>query len=67
MKMIRIKLLDGIPCIILDDGIIWTDEEIKIESKKLIMPDYFTEIQESKENSYYKKVLDEITKKFGEK
>ncbi len=65
--MIRIKLLDDIPCIMLDDGIIWTDEEIKKESKKLIMPDYFTEIQESKENSYYKKVLDEIKKKFGEK
>jgi len=67
MKMIRIKLLDGIPCIILDDGIIWTDEEIKNESKRLIMPEYFTKIQESKEKSYYDKVLDEIKKKFGEK
>jgi len=67
MKMIRIKLLDGIPCIMLDDEIIWTDEEIKKESRKLIMPDYFTKIQESKENNYYKKVLDEIKKKFGEK
>ncbi len=67
MKMTRIKLLEGIPCIVLDDGIIWIDVEIKRESKKLIVPDYFIEIQESKEKSYFKKVLDEIKKKFGEK
>lgn len=67
MKMIRITILDGIPCIMLDEGIIWTDEEIKKESKRLIMPDYYTKIQDSKEKSYYYKVLDEIKKKFGEK
>ena len=67
MKIIRIKMLDGIPCIILDEGIIWADEEIKKESMKLIMSEYFTKIQESKERIYYYKVLDEIKKKFGEK
>jgi len=65
--VIRIAYLDGIPCIILDDGIIWTDEEIKEQSKRLIMPEYFTEIQESKENIFYNKVLDEIKKKFEHK
>jgi len=67
MKIIRIKMLDGIPCIMLDDGIIWSEMELKKESKRLIMPEYFTEIQESKEKSYYNNVLDEIKKKFGEK
>lgn len=67
MKIIRIKMLDGIPCIMLDDGIIWSEAELKKESKRLIMPEYFTEIQESKEKSYYNNVLDEIKKKFGEK
>ena len=66
IKMIRIKMMDGIPCIILDDGIIWSEETLKKESKKLIMPDYFTEFQEPKETSYYKKVLEELKKKFGE-
>jgi hypothetical protein len=65
--MVRIKMINGIPCIILDDGIIWSQEELRKESKRIIMPDYFTEIQESKENSNYNKVLDEIKKKFGEK
>lgn len=60
-------MLDGIPCIMLDDGIIWSEEELKKESTRLIKPEYFTEIQESKEKSYYNKVLDEIKKKFGEK
>jgi len=65
--MVRIKIMDGIPCIILDNGVIWSVEKIKQESENLIMPEYFTDIQESKEKSYYSKVLDEIKRKFGEK
>lgn len=65
--MVRIKIMDGIPCIILDNGVVWSEEKIKLESKNLIMPEYFTDIQESKEKSYYSKVLDEIKRKFGEK
>ncbi len=60
-------MIDGIPCIILDDGIIYTEEMLKHESKKLIMPEYFTEFQQSKKSTYYKKVLEELKKKFGEK
>jgi len=59
--------MDGIPCIILDNDVIWSVEKIKQESENLIMPEYFTDIQESKEKSYYRKVLDEIKRKFGEK
>ena len=65
--MVRIKIMDGIPCIILDNGVIWSVEKIKQESENLIMSEYFTDIQESKEKSYYSKVLDEIKRKFGEK
>ena len=65
--MVRIKIMDGIPCIILDNGVIWSVEKIKQESENLIMPEYFTDIQDSKEKSYYTKVLDEIKRKFGEK
>ena len=64
--MIRIKMIDGIPCIVLDDGIVWSKETLKKESRKLIMPNYFTEVQESKKSSYYKKVLEELKKKFRE-
>lgn len=65
--MVRIKIVDGIACIVLDEGIILSTKNLKKESRKLIMPEYFTEIQESKESKYYNKVLEEIEKKFGEK
>ena len=66
MKILRIKIIDGIPSIILDDGIIWSEEMLKKESKNLIMPNYYTDVQESKEKSYYRKVLEELKKKFRE-
>ncbi len=65
--MEQIKIIDGIPCIILDDGIIWIEEDLKSKSNKLIMPEYFTKFQQSKEQSYYDKVLEELKKKFREK
>ena len=49
-------MMDGIPCIILDEGMIWSEEELKKESKRLIMPEYFTYFQQSKERDYYDKV-----------
>ncbi len=67
MRNVRIKVLDGIPCIVIDDGIFWSKEMLKKESRKLIMPDYFTEYQQDRENTYYKGVLDELKKRFGEK
>jgi len=67
MDLIRIKMMDGFPCIILEDDIFWLEEDLKIDSKKLIMPEYFTNNQKLKEQSYYSKVLEELKKKFGEK
>jgi hypothetical protein len=64
--MVRIKMIDGIPCIVLDDGIIWSEKEIRQESRGYVMPENFTEFQQSKEKSHYKKVLEELKKKFGE-
>ena len=63
----KIKVIDGIPCMIVDDGIFWSKEIIEQKSKKLIMPERFTEFQQNKETNYYKKVLDELKKKFREK
>lgn len=65
--MVKIKMMDGIPCIILDEGMIWSEEELKKESKRLIMPEYFINFQQSKERDYYDKVLEELKKKFGKK
>jgi len=67
MKMVRIKIMDGTPCIILEEGIIWFLEKFKQEPESLVMPEYFTDIQESKEKGHYTKILDEIKRKFGEK
>lgn len=63
----KIKVIDGIPCMIVEDGIFWSKEMLRNESKKLIMPERFTEFQQNKENNNYKKVLDELKKKFREK
>ncbi len=65
--MEQIKIIDGIPCIMLDDGIIWIEEDLKSKSNKVIMPEYFTKFLQSKEQSYYNKVLEELKKKFREK
>jgi len=67
MKILKIKIIDGLPCIVIEDGIFWSKEMLKKESRKLIMPDYFTIYQQDRENIYYKEVLDELKKKFGEK
>jgi len=37
--MVRIKMIDGIPCIVLDDGIIWSEKEIRQESRGYVMPE----------------------------
>ncbi|MHA2007494.1 MAG: hypothetical protein ACXABO_07185 [Promethearchaeota archaeon] len=62
----KIKVIDGIPCIELEDNILCTHEELKKKTKKLTIPSYFTEFQQSKEKTYYHKVLEELKKKFRE-
>ena len=64
--MVRIRMIDGIPCIVLDDGIIWSEKEIGQESRGYVIPEDFTEFQQSKERNYYKKVLEELKRKFEE-
>lgn len=59
-------MIDGLPCIVLDDGIIWSEKEIRQESRGFEIPEDFTEYQQSKERIHYKKVLEELKKKFGE-
>ena len=64
--MLQIEFIDGIPCITLENEIIYTEEDLKKKSQNSIMPEFFTEVQETKEKSYYESVLDELKKKFGE-
>ena len=59
-------MIDGIPCIVLNDGIIWSEKEKRQESRGDLIPEDFTEYQQSKERSHYKKVLEELKKKFEE-
>ncbi|HEC37855.1 hypothetical protein LCGC14_1049900 [marine sediment metagenome] len=65
--MIRINVIDGIPCIIVEKGIIYSREKNTLELTKSIVPKNFTKYQESKESIYYKKVLGELKKLFREK
>jgi hypothetical protein len=69
MDTLRIKIIDDIPCIVLDEHIFCAGEEIERSPKlkKLPVSKYFTEFQKSKERAYYGKVLEELKKKFREK
>jgi len=64
---VKIKVIDGIPCMVVDDRVFWSKKMQKYEPKKLVMPGRFTEFQQNKENNYYKNVMDELKKKFREK
>jgi hypothetical protein len=63
---LRIKIIDDIPCIVLDEDIFFLNEERK-RGRELPISKYFTEFQQSKERAYYGKVLEELKKKFREK
>ena len=67
MKILRIKVIDGIPCIVLEDRIFRDEEKLKKKPKKLILPGYFTDFQQSKEKAHYSKVLEELKRKFKDK
>ena len=67
IEMIIINVIDGIPCIIVEKGIICSREKNTLELTKSIVPKNFTKHQESKESVYYKKVLGELKKLFREK
>ena len=59
-------MIDGIPCIVLDDDIISSEKEIRQKSGGYVGPEDFTGYQQSKERRYYKNVLEELKRKFRE-
>lgn len=64
--MIRIKIVDGIPCIVLEDDDEWEEARKKHRAEELNKPD-FTDFMEEKSRKYYNKIKEELKKKFGEK
>ena len=75
MELIKIILIDGIPCIVVEKGIFYSKVEeerncsktkFNLEPKRKNIPENFTKHQQSKEKNYYKKILDELKKKFRE-
>ncbi len=60
--MIKIKFIDGTPCIVLDEK-----KQNRVKYNEYNWPWYdFTFIQRSKEVKSYKSVLDELKDKFKE-
>ena len=66
-EILKIKIIDEIPCIVLEEDIFCFQDDIEIKFKSNPVPKYFTEFQQSKERAYYGKVLEELKKKFREK
>ena len=64
--MIRVKFIDGIPCIVLEDDDDWEEARKKHRVAELNKPD-FTDVMEEKTRRYYNKIKEELKKKFGEK
>ncbi len=62
-----IKMIDGIPCIILEDRILLVEHACKIEKVKKIFHGDFTDIQKLKSSKYFDDVREELKKKFREK
>lgn len=62
----NIKLIDGIPCIVLEDSVFYT-QEFNEKPKKMHELGKFTAFQQSKEKAHYHKVLEELKRKFREK
>lgn len=66
INILKIKVIDGIPCIVLEDSIFYT-QEFNEKLKKIYQPGKFTTFQQSKERAHYHKVLEELKRKFREK
>ncbi|MFX1338305.1 MAG: hypothetical protein ACFFDK_06830 [Promethearchaeota archaeon] len=68
--MVKIKVIDGIPCIILSDGADEIDDNNKehnIKSEHFSMLNDFTRIQRSKENDCMRDLLKDLKEKFKNK
>ena len=62
----RIKIIDGIPCIVLEDRDEWEDARRKHRIAEINKPN-FTDIMDEKNRKYYNQIKEELKKKFGEK
>ena len=64
--LIRIIVVDGIPCIVLEDEDEWEKARRKHKLAELHKPN-FTDIMNEKSRKYYNQIKDDLKKKFGEK
>jgi hypothetical protein len=65
-QLIKIKIVDGIPYIVLEDDDIWTEARLKHKAKELQKWN-FTDCQQEKHRKYFNQIKEELKKKFGEK
>jgi len=65
--MVKIKEIDGIPCIELSDDVFGIKNSSKKEPGSFITYKDFTDIQQSKEKSDLRGTLRELKKKFEDK
>ena len=65
--LVEIKEKDGIPCIILPDGIIDSSDSFKKAKKQSFKDLDFTAIQRQKERCYYKLLMKDLIDNFKNK
>ena len=65
--MVNIKMIDGIPCIILSDDSEEDNKGNKAKSEHFLKKNDFTQIQRSKENDCMKDLLKDLKEKFKNK
>ena len=64
--LIRIVVIDGIPCFVLEDEDEWEKARRNHKVAELNKPN-FTDIMNEKSRKYYNQIKEELRKKFGEK
>ncbi|MFX1256881.1 MAG: hypothetical protein ACFFAN_03400 [Promethearchaeota archaeon] len=68
---IKIKEIDGIPCLILPEGVITYKDELKNtlkdQSKNFVIRNDFTDFQKLKEKNHMNDLLRELRRKFKDK
>ena len=66
-RLVKIKVIDGIPCILLSDETDEQKKENKTPFENFSMLNDFTRIQRSKENECMKDLLKDLKEKFKNK
>lgn len=67
MSMVKIIVIDGIPCIVFSDKADENDQKQETEKKQFSVLNDFTRIQRSKENDCMKDLLKDLKEKFKNK